>query len=101
MDFLIEALESWERSRCQGNVPDHKVVIRVMTGASAGGMTAAITAAELLRRANNPDAVAGKGYRSLLYQAWVEDIDITRLLKPNDLNDSDEIKSLLDATAID
>jgi len=51
MDYLMEVLEHWERAkRLQeegklSNVPKHNFVIEVLGGASAGGMTAAITAA--------------------------------------------------------
>jgi hypothetical protein len=72
-----------------------------MTGASAGGMTTAITSVELLRRANYPDAFRDPLYKSLMYQAWVEKIDITRLLGVDDLKNSDGIKSMLDSTVIE
>lgn len=47
MDYLIEALERWDKAKKLGipGVPSHKFVIEVLGGASAGGMTAAITAA--------------------------------------------------------
>jgi hypothetical protein len=58
MDFLIDSLDTWyaERERQQqkfGNdyacweIPAHEVRLAVMSGASAGGMTAAISAAAL------------------------------------------------------
>ncbi len=113
MDYLIETLEAWEDAKAaernklksnpsyQTSIPLHDIEIKVMTGASAGGMTTAIAAVELLRRAQHPEKVKEKNYRSLMYQAWVEKIDITRLLQSNDLAQSNSIKSLLDATAID
>lgn len=113
LDYLIETLEAWEEAKNtereksktnpndQPAIPLHDIEIKVMTGASAGGMTTAIAAVELLRRANDPQKVKEKNYRSLMYQAWVEKIDITRLLQTNDLAQNDSIKSLLDATAID
>jgi hypothetical protein len=113
MDYLIETLEAWEETKnaerkklkndpnYQPSIPLHDIEIKVMTGASAGGMTTAIAAVELLRRAQHPEKVKEKNYRSLMYQAWVEKIDITRLLQTHDLAQSDSIKSLLDATAID
>ncbi|MBE7175716.1 MAG: patatin-like phospholipase family protein [Mucilaginibacter polytrichastri] len=47
MDFLTEALDTWEKKKTAGekNVPRHKVQLSVMGGASAGGMTSIIAAA--------------------------------------------------------
>lgn len=102
MDYLLEATETWQRAKDKGeDVPAHGIKIRVMTGASAGGMTTAIAAVELLKRANNPEMAAQKGYRSLMYQAWVKRIDISKLLNTDDLKTSGPIKSLLDSTVID
>src|SRR5450631_393117 len=50
IDFLLEALENWEKHRGETGVPDHLVKIPIMGGASAGGMTAIMTAGAL----NNP-----------------------------------------------
>jgi hypothetical protein len=96
MDYLLEVLEIWQKEKEKGNmaVPQHDILIKVMTGASAGGMTTAITVAELLR----DKTPACKSY---MYQAWVKEIDITKLLGTKDLAASDGIKSLFDATAID
>ena len=47
MDYLIETLENWEKARKNGekDVPsDYKVKIEIMSGASAGGITAALAA---------------------------------------------------------
>ncbi len=49
MDYLLEALENWQKAKDLGlpGVPQHEVVIEVLSGASAGGMTAVITAASI------------------------------------------------------
>ncbi|SHM80686.1 patatin-like phospholipase family protein [Mucilaginibacter sp. OK098] len=47
MDYLLEALTTYEEKRGKDGFPSHKVEIPVMGGASAGGMTAIITAAAL------------------------------------------------------
>ena len=47
MDYLIEALEEWEKRRGQLGVPAHRVKIPVMGGSSAGGMTAIMSAGAL------------------------------------------------------
>ena len=46
MDFLIQALDEWEKRKVEDpeNTPLHDVVIPVLGGASAGGMTSIITA---------------------------------------------------------
>jgi hypothetical protein len=78
LDYLIEALDRWEQARASGDprVPTHRVMIDLMTGASAGGMTAAIATAALH---DNLDPVTDKmgGYQNFsgqnkLYEAWVK-----------------------------
>ena len=102
VDYIIEVLDTWHQARKPGtDVPIHDLKIRVLTGASAGGMTAAISIAELLNRPIMPDGMVPPDYKSLLYRTWVEDIDITQLLDTTDLTQHDDIKSLLDSTAIE
>ena len=86
-DFLIEALEAWERRKRQlrddgtrrehWDVPSHDVVIPVMSGASAGGITGALGLVALADQASPRRlAVAGVGNVTTtlprLYQAWVQ-----------------------------
>lgn len=100
IDYLLETLETWQAAKENGQrVPKHNIKIKVITGASAGGMTAAISVVELFRRAALKERPAG--YKSLMYQAWVEEIDIKELLKTDDLGRDPQIKSLLDSTIID
>lgn len=49
IDYLLEALENWEKAKSMNLpcVPQHNVVIEVISGASAGGMTAVITSAAI------------------------------------------------------
>jgi predicted acylesterase/phospholipase RssA len=84
-DFLIEALDQWYAfNKAKGYSP-HEIKIRVVSGASAGGMTGAIMTAAFggefppvrrrpQGRSDNP-----------LYRAWVQDIDIQHLLASNDI----------------
>src|SRR5439155_4814685 len=45
LDFLTEALDEWYKAKASGEaVPMHDVSIEVLSGASAGGMCAAISA---------------------------------------------------------
>ena len=51
LDFLVEALDAWEDARNGPDgdaVPNHRVGIKVMSGASAGAITAAIAAIALV-----------------------------------------------------
>ncbi|MGD0230710.1 MAG: patatin-like phospholipase family protein [Syntrophorhabdales bacterium] len=63
---------------------DDQIVIDVLTGASAGGMTAAVTANKLMFE----QAALEGPYENVLYKAWVTDIDISNLLGVYD-GDSD------------
>src|SRR5262245_55531173 len=49
LDFLIEALDCWEAARASGDpeVPQHRVILRIITGTSGGGVNAAIAARAL------------------------------------------------------
>lgn len=119
IDYLLEALDRWEKAkqknreygktdeRYDHSLPMHDVVIEVMGGASAGGMTAAIATLALFKgikpvRERHP----AKG-DNLVYDAWVNlndnEIDtMQQLLATNDLeNPSNKgVPSLLNADAI-
>ena len=97
VEFLFEALENWENSKksSPGSVPAHEVKIKVLSGASAGGMTAAILAAMFHRRAT------GQPYQRLAEDAWVKKIDIRHLLESSDLDNGDKLRSLLDSSIIE
>jgi hypothetical protein len=76
MDYLLEALESWQKAKELNlpGVPKHEVVIEVLNGASAGGMTAVITAAAIQRdfphinKQNYSTTAAGE---NPLFDSWV------------------------------
>jgi Patatin-like phospholipase len=95
IDFLLEALETWEAAKAGGDprVPDHRVQIRVAAGASAGGIVAALLAMlpftghypmRDLAYAATP-AEAENAARNLLYKCWVLGVDIRRMLGTDDL----------------
>jgi hypothetical protein len=48
-DFLFQALAEWENARGKPGVPKHRVVLKVMAGASAGAITGALGAIALAR----------------------------------------------------
>lgn len=104
LDFLIEALDQWEAAKAAGlPVPSHQVSIEALSGASAGGMCAAIAAVQLQEKFSpvptpvTPAALTG----NRLYDSWVKKIQILRLLETNDLAANPTLVSALDCTVLD
>lgn len=93
IDALIEALDDWEKRRNMKGTPSHRVEIPVIGGASAGGMTAIITAAALhteLKYVKEPGSdLLAERPENHLYHSWV------------DLTGSDMISAMLDTTDIE
>jgi hypothetical protein len=99
MDYLLETLERWETARKKAlekddsSIPSHKIMIDVMAGTSAGGMTAAITAAAMqcqfphVNFDNYNDTVATN--QNKLFSSWV-----------NLTGDADMLDGLLDTKDI-
>jgi hypothetical protein len=116
IDFLVEALDEWEKAKAFARehpndpearkCPMHEVRIKVMAGASAGGITAGIAAGLLgmdyepvtaQPQAGNP----AKPRNNTLYQSWVNAIDIDPLLGTRDLDSADgPLQSLLDSSIL-
>ena len=106
LDFLTEALEQWYAAKSAENprVPMHDVCIDVFSGASAGGMCAAIASVMLqgqFEHIRNPGDPAVQGTNNRFYESWVNKIDIERLLGDRDLGEDKPVISLLDSTIID
>ncbi|HEX5865399.1 MAG TPA: patatin [Casimicrobiaceae bacterium] len=89
VDFLIEALDEYDsaKRRPDWDGPTHDVFLPVIAGASAGGMTAGISALELFRELDHvwPERPEPRPERNRLYSSWVKDISIERLLETSDL----------------
>jgi predicted acylesterase/phospholipase RssA len=101
LDFLTEALEEWEQAKASGQaVPMHDVRIEVMSGASAGGMCAAISAVMLNQEFEHIHDTSKKGTTNVFYESWVNRIDISELLKTDDLVKYTQPKSLLNSNII-
>jgi hypothetical protein len=110
LDFLFEALDTWRRAAlddrragrtgAEATVPDHNVTIRIVTGASAGGMNGAIAAAALNSAYDygRPDTTGKVPQGNPFYEAWVRRIDIKDLLATDDLSGS--VRSFLNCTAL-
>lgn len=109
LDYLFEALEEWQK-RKDAKVPGtpmHNVVIPVMGGASAGGMTGLVAASAI----NNPTVhinppsskLLAEHPENKLYHSWVdllgEDM-FTLLLDTSDIKKTD-ITSLLNSSFVD
>ncbi|TRW27264.1 patatin-like phospholipase family protein [Flavobacterium zepuense] len=108
MDFLIEALSDWEERRGEADVPKHEVCIPIMGGASAGGMTALLTASTI-NNTIEPVQLPELGHlldnhpENKLYNSWV---DLTggdmfsKMLSIDDMK-SGKVISLLNSEFID
>lgn len=110
LDYLLEALDLWEKKKKSGeeHIPTHKVVIPVIGGASAGGMTGIILASTV----NNPmhpirrltGNLMAEQPQNKLYHAWV---DLTQedmfaaMLSNDDIDRSKTVTSLLNSNFID
>ena len=103
MDFMVQALDAWQDAKdANEQVPPHEAKIKVMTGASAGGMTAAITVGAFATRCPPVTDPAGADNASnKLFDSWVNRIDIAALLGKQDLADEKApVKSVLDSTIL-
>jgi hypothetical protein len=109
MDYLLEALEEWQKrkDRNEPGTPMHNVVIPVIGGASAGGMTGIITASAI----NNPIEHIKEASSDLLkehpenklYNSWVDLLSadmFPMLLDTSDIKKGN-ITSLLNSSFID
>jgi len=105
LDFLVEALDKWHAAKACGrdDVPDHRINLRVMSGASAGALSAVILAANarVPFPAVHYDNRAALGPQNPLYDAWVNRIDMSELLKIDDIVNGDVPLSLLNTGIID
>lgn len=72
-----------------------KILVDVLTGASAGGMSATVLAQKLMFEA---DSLADP-YNNTLYRAWVQDIDIEGLLALQ--HDEDPSRSILSSNLVE
>lgn len=109
MDYLIEALEDWQNRKDNGhaNVPSHNVEIPVIGGASAGGMTAIVTAAAIhdpiIPVTAAPVNLLDKIENNNLYHSWVDLLGEDMLSIILDISDIQKngLESALNADFID
>jgi len=73
---VLDALAQHNEWAAANNLPDERIEIDVLTGASAGGMTVAMIAQRLLY----DGASMSQPYNNPLFNAWVSQVDIGGLL---------------------
>lgn len=98
LDLFFEALDAFEQAKRDGKAPQHRAVLRVLGGASAGGMCAALATvfADLRFPPHTPDSKAPNP----LHSAWVKEADIRGMLRI-DGDEEDPLTSLLDCRVLD
>lgn len=101
MDYLLEALEAYEKVRGTKGYPSHQIEIPVIGGASAGGMTAMITAAAFQQGIEHitqpPTNILEEQTQNILYHSWVDLTDrdmFSRMLETDDIKDADVVSAL-------
>ncbi|MFZ6733645.1 patatin-like phospholipase family protein [Undibacterium sp. Ji42W] len=105
LDFLVESLDAWAAAIAQDDidhpgaptVPRHKVLIRVVTGTSGGGVNAVLLSRALsyLYPPAGMQASPELRAKNPFYQIWVNAISIEGLLANDDLAGATTITSLL------
>lgn len=112
MDLLVQALDLWQEAKqnpeLAGRVPDHDVLVRVVTGASAGALNAALLGILRDRRfthhATDPNGGAETGVEAAtgnpIFDTWVNRISIDKLTGDEDVRDGQTPLSLLDGSPL-
>jgi uncharacterized protein (UPF0297 family) len=133
IDYMIETLERWQQKKSatqnkldkgepltaeEALIPMHDVVVEVLSGASAGGMTAAVLAysfndgSYITKRAGkliagNYDLPAATDTPTKLYNSWINMVDdaqgstFKKLMDTKDVVSIEAMKSLLNSQPID
>jgi hypothetical protein len=104
LDFLTEALDAWYKAKAEGaEVPRHDVTIEAFSGASAGGLCAALSAVLLQDEFEHITDTSKRGTTNRFYEGWVNITDIREMLKTRDLERDPKrpVVSLLDSTLMD
>ena len=110
MDYLLEALENWEKIRnTDASIPSHKVEIDLFGGTSGGGITAAMAFFAFRDKLQHPVLNSDrKKYQidpeqNLLWKLWVnmtQENVFDKMLRLEDIKDY-HIPSALNASFID
>ncbi|MBL7471461.1 patatin-like phospholipase family protein [Robertkochia sediminum] len=114
MDELLGVLDRWEKAKARNlelgidhpdydhSIPMHRVELEVLSGASAGGITATLALKKILDSSHST-----LENNSLLKDCWVSMADdethytLEKLLSTKDLNKEKNVRSLLNAYPIE
>jgi len=105
VDFLIEALDCWTTARDKHDAPapQHRVLLKLVTGTSGGGVNAVIAARALaydfphvVRATPHADRDTGNPF----YETWINRLTLNGFLGTSDI-DQGKLVSLLDGKPID
>jgi hypothetical protein len=102
LDFLIQALDAFTLAKLSGG-PNHRVRIKIGTGASGGALSCALLARMLNSAFPHCESAtpADVRARNPLYDCWVNEIDIVDMLQRSDLDRTGKLDALLNADKID
>ena len=101
LDALVEALDAWEQAKPgDPDVPQHRVRLDILAGASGGGVCAALLARASARQFP-PVQDSNGNAANPFWDVWVEKLDIANMLDVDDLqNPAAPAASLLSGKAI-
>ncbi|MEM9299319.1 MAG: patatin-like phospholipase family protein [Bacteroidota bacterium] len=121
LDYIFEVFDKWEKAKTgelqipeysKEDIPQHRVVIDVMGGTSAGGMTTVMSALYAIQNNINPvtdkeaDKPGGKK-NNIFYDSWVNLIDeqdnstLLQALQTDDIQKDNKVHSALNSEFID
>jgi hypothetical protein len=119
IDYLLESLSKWESAKERNkqlgkdhpeydrSIPMHDVIIEVIGGSSAGGMTAAITALSLFEGIRPVNDANPQKESNRLYDSWVNLNDdgqgkptLLQMLTSDDIIEEQGVISLLNSKPI-
>jgi hypothetical protein len=112
MDYLLEVLDEWEKLKISGTyenkLPSHRIQIEVLSGASAGGMTACVSSIllhQLEKHHVKYETNESDRKKNRLYNSWVNlghgtesmsgNKAISELLGDGDIKEINEYKKKL------
>ncbi len=119
MDYLLETLEKWEQAKQKNrelgedhpdydaSIPMHDVVIEVIGGASAGGMTSAMTTLAMFDDMQPVHDINAPIIRNKLYDCWVNLNDgigkstLEQMMDTRDIREEMGVPSVLNSEPID
>jgi hypothetical protein len=98
LDYLLEALDAWQRAKEDDDslAPRHDVVISTIAGASGGGINGAV-----VLRAAGWQFPHGPHDDNPLYQFWLGGSTLEQLLMPGPANGLPGLSSLLNCSSVD